>query len=83
MNAIEMPDLSAMQAESDAKKRINEAGYDCKHVYRTFDASESDVLLGHEGDFVPSAYALFLDDDDEPWTAIFAADGNVVCTEGW
>ena len=74
-------DLEAMQAESNAKSLILAGGIDCKHVYRVIEAPESDIYLAHWD--IPCSYALFLDDNEEAWTAIFTPEGEVVTVEGW
>lgn len=75
-------DLEGMRRREAARKQLVAMKVDAKHVYRVWEAYESDRVLRLDGHFYQVAVIIYLTSKGLPRTALVHEDQMIV-QEGW
>lgn len=75
-------EIEELKRRAAAHENLTQLKVDVKHVYRVWEAYESDVVMMVDGVLRQCAVIIFLDAERRPRTALIAED-NVVIAVGW
>lgn len=78
LNPLDLYMIEQMSALTAFGKRVRQAGFPCKQVYRAWPPEESDIRLRG----CPVEFCVYIDLQDRPHTACFSEDA-VLVSEGW